>query len=280
MDNDSIPRQSFVRLARQRKFDEIMMILQTEGVKVETWLEAATLGGKRSRHIMNGESALHVLVMYRPPISVVDLLSRWFTTHKSGFVPEDAVDAQGQTPLHIAVTRGCDVAVIERLTNVPSSVLPATTMDYWRRCPLHWACCMQVPPPEDESRVGSRGRSVPSKEFAENMVSVVQLLIKAYPLAAVIEDTDQKTPLDLAVENRLDKRILLALLKAAGENSFSKSPPAAIGGSKTSSYPSTEDEMSLYAIPREVDHSVCSIASDFSSIGAGGVSYYRPNARM
>jgi predicted flap endonuclease-1-like 5' DNA nuclease len=46
----------------------------------------------------------------------VDLLCKKSLTRIKGiFVPEDLINEQGLTPLHIAAAHGCDAAVIQRL---------------------------------------------------------------------------------------------------------------------------------------------------------------------
>jgi hypothetical protein len=313
----SLPRQAFLKLAKQQKFTEIGRILENDSIwDVEAWLEEATDTPKTGHavnalpktaksykytNVWNGESALHLIVNHRPPVSLVDSLSRWITKNNPGYVPEDAVDARGQTPLHIAVIQGCDVTVIDRLANSPSSTFPTTTMDDWRRCPLHWACCMKPRTPSDTVCNGhatlgflssSSSNAQPSQAFVDNMVKIVLVLIKSYPQAAVIEDKDRKTPLDLAVDNKLDRRILLSLLKASNEAALSsdtrgqkknRNSPTNTDASTSSlsSLCSTSTE-ECFSVPMDIvgRESVDSDTSEMSSIGDGGASVYKPSNRI
>lgn len=321
---EAVPKQPFVKLAKSRRFDDINDILSIHNshLDIKTWLEDAA---KSSMHIRssinrntqagsggdgydNRPNALHLLVYYRPPLETVDRLIETLVNMRPGFVPEDCRDNKGQTALHIAVRRGCSVHVVRRLLQ-SSLAFPAGIIDLMKRCPLHWACCMDIPGYEGSSGSSVRsstgtGKDGPSAEFRENMVAVVDVLVRAYPQAAVIEDVNQKTPLDLACDNRLDKRILLSLFQAAGEITHGGNHHPHYGGGSCSQYscsgfslPSTElmslsssfgssDDGHNSSISRLIhrgfvidgDEYDDTMSDSISSIGDGGVSVYRPEA--
>jgi hypothetical protein len=288
------PKQSFLRLLRNREFKKIENTLcDSERYDIGSWLDEATETSKGTslnatctnvRLQMNLEdfsssiNSLHLLVRYRPPLSTVDILCKWLRAHKKHMMSVEAVDKNGQTPLHVAVSRGCHVSVIERLAFASSSLCASSTMDVMKRCPLHWACCMEIPfSSPDSSSSGFRRVRTPSIEFRENMIAVVCLLLQAYPRAALMPDINDKTPLDLAYENRLDKRILLALFRAA-ENVHCKSAKS----TEVMSMTSLDDDLSsIYSVPRiiceKISDETDGMSDSLSSIGDCGASTYRPD---
>ena len=140
------PNQSFLKLLRSGEFKRIENILsESESVDIVLWLEEATEASKGTslnatctnvrlyRNFQNFHSSinsLHLLVRYRPPASTVDLMCKWLRAHKAYLTPEEEIDKNGQTPLHVAVTRGCHVSVIARLTSTSSLSCPAAASKY------------------------------------------------------------------------------------------------------------------------------------------------------
>jgi len=152
-------------LAKKGEFDTIEQILQVSDLVVlQKWLNQGP-----------DTTALHELLRYRPSVQVVDRMARTLTIIKmkrqsidvtvsfsscsssssvgshSIIYAEEAQDAQGRTPLHIAVAVGCDVNVVERLAGPPDVNMIsqsagivrknlAAIQDRRGRCPLHWAC--------------------------------------------------------------------------------------------------------------------------------------------
>lgn len=293
------PNQSFLKLLRSGEFKRIENILsESESVDIVLWLEEANEASKGTslnatctnvrlyRNFQDFHSsinALHLLVRYRPPASTVDLLCKWLRAHKAHSTSEEEIDKNGQTPLHVAVTRGCHVSVIARLTSTSSLSCPAAAMDVMKRCPLHWACCMDIPNShcDGSSSIGSFKRfRKPSIDFGENMVAVVQLLIRSYPQAVVIPDINDKTPLDLAYDNRLDKRILFSLFRAAENITKNDSHCQSTEGM---SMTTAEGGLPcMYYVPRTIydkeGDATDAMSDSLSSVGDCGASTYRPEA--
>jgi hypothetical protein len=234
-----MPRVTFVKLARRQRFTEILEILRREDeYDIDGWffLEAPKTrfmfsltaeGGDSSSqnlHSFRGESPLHIILHYHPNRTVVDKLIRYLSSSKkSHTVPEDAIDIQGFTPLHVGASKGCSASVMERLLNGVSAVMPAVTKDSMGRHALHWAC----ENPSFEARHFScvsilQGHALKKSNgdlsAVDNiMIQVIFLLIKAYPEASTIPDMEGNTPLDLAIENEVDPRII-SLLEGAIQN--------------------------------------------------------------
>jgi ankyrin repeat protein len=229
----------FVDLAKKRRFKKIMTILENrDPVAVSQWLPnpASSLG----------QTPLHFLLQFRPPL---DLVEQLIAILGQGFVPEDAVDAQGKTPLHIAVIAGCDSAVVQRLTYGKEKIISAVrTKDHLERSPLHWACDSPGAVP---GCFGIVGKNDPDVE------EIVSVLARAFPEAVRMRDVHGTTPMDLALQNQANDRIM-ELLKAEflpkhedREYSFSSE---------------TDDASTM--MPGEI---ATSWIDDLSSLGTGGV---------
>jgi Ankyrin repeat len=119
----------------------------------------------------NGDSPLHLLLKYKPPLHVIILLSRKLSEISRKSIPEAVCDQQGRTPLHVACAHGCSIAVIARLMNGATAKFgnPASVPDASNMLPLHWAC-------------GAAGNDV------ENMKQVIGLLVGAYAEGVLMSD--------------------------------------------------------------------------------------------
>jgi hypothetical protein len=126
------------------------------------------------------------------------------------------------------------------------SVIPALTKDSSHRVPLHYACSGEVG--------SSKAKGKRSKECIENAVNIVERLLEAYPESVAVKDKDGRTPLDLALESKVDFRIL----KALGETEVTTKSRRTMDTSYTHT---------------EVSHSY-DFDDDVSSVGSGGVSRY------
>lgn len=113
----------FIHLARKGRFQDLAKILKSNDDKVITaWLEDETTTENPRPCSSDTEgpttrpNILHQVMFHHPTTEVVDLLCKKSLTRIKGiFVPEDLINEQGLTPLHIAAAHGCDAAVIQRL---------------------------------------------------------------------------------------------------------------------------------------------------------------------
>jgi Ankyrin repeat len=241
---------SYLRLARERRFDEIVQILnraKDNKPLIEAWLNVS-----QDARVSTCES-LHALCMYRPTPAAVRAVIRAIELTLGSNVVADATlvtDASGRTPLHIAVACGCSLDVVEVLLRDDSEAV--WTLDYSNRYPLHWACTKPN---------GSRS----TKEDVENMVLVINRLMEAYAMAVISKDQQGHTPMDLAVEAKADPRILKALQFVTNilpKKSNTSHPSKGSGSTRTES-----------TVPCEA---ICIMRDDqsdgLSSIGSRGVS--------
>ncbi|GAX28518.1 hypothetical protein FisN_12Hh117 [Fistulifera solaris] len=222
-------------------------------------------------HLFRGETPLHILLRYNPPEelvhSVIEYLSQ---SEQSCGVPEDSIDMLGRTPLHVACANGAAVAVVERLLNGESSVMPAFAKDAAGRHALHGACAN----PQGSWRRQVRRTNhhhypfVESMAMVDNMVNVVKALLQAYPESVFIADHDGNRPKDLARMQNADERILLLLsreehcceLDNQYQKHFSSVADTTVAQTRTITLPRSRDEI--------------------SSIGSSGLSCYEEKPRV
>lgn len=209
-------RASFSTLAQLHKFKQIQRVLEedADGFDHTSWLNNTNTrkGSNRTLQLFKAELPLHILLNYRPPVYLVDLLIKKLATGSSDN-PVTATDMLGRTPLHVAVANRCDVAVVDRLLQKSSLSSSTTVRDYWGRTPLHWAVVS-----DNSADNGFRGFCVPARvsttklmEALENQIKTVCTLIEDCFELLFIRDEDGRTPLELAVHHQADGIILYLL---------------------------------------------------------------------
>jgi ankyrin repeat protein len=241
------------KLAKQGRCDDMKVpLFQERDDRVDNWLQFNA----------NGKTSLHNILKYQPPAEIVHLLILRLAEKSKIAIPEEVKDAEGRTPLHVAVAHGCHATVIHRLINGVSLVIPAVTKDNDDRLPLHLACLNEACRTTSTKQPSKQ----PTREEVNNMVQVVYLLLSAYPVAAVIRDSNGDTPLDLARRNGADRRILRALTIHAKHHApdFNRWHTVAA----TASIKSGNGIMSSQDVPTEIANSLSYDTDDLSSIGA------------
>jgi ankyrin repeat protein len=243
------------KLAKQGRCDDMKIpLFQERDDRVDNWLQLNA----------NGNTSLHNILTYQPPAEVVHLLILRLTEKANIAVPEEFKDAEGRTPLHVAVSHGCHATVIHRLLNGASLVIPAVTKDNDDRLPLHLACLNET----CGASLTKKQSKQPTPEEVNNIVQVVYLLLSAYPVAAVIRDSNGDTPLDLAQRNGADSRILRALTLYAKRhapdfNRWHTVEAAVSTKSGNGIVPASQQD-----VPTEITNSLSCDTDDLSSIGA------------
>ena len=152
---------------------------------------------------------VHMALAHRSPVHVVDeLLAIASKTTHSGktYSPEEAKDAKGRTPLHIAVMVGCEEAVVHRLLAGENLVMPAVARDEQHQTPLHAACRAPVAKHKKKKRMAVD---------LYNKQRAIRVLLDQYPEGAMLLDKHGKTPVDYAMQNNLSKHIIHQLKCAA-----------------------------------------------------------------
>jgi len=191
----------YTTLVRKRHFFKLVKtVTEGEAQAVKEWLSAG--GGATCSS--NPTTVLHILLKSQPPLFAVQ---RVIQALGSSVVPEDAVDRQGRTPLHVAVTQNCDASVVARLTHGNGQYVSAyRALDNEKRTPLHCACMAVTSKPKNKLHNSRQGRVAflcrPSgmDPASLNAQETVVTLMNAYPAAAHMRDIHGKTPLDYAKE--------------------------------------------------------------------------------
>lgn len=274
-DDDLLLRKPLLFLAKQKKFKRIetiltFMKLQALAIWLEDFRPVKNLAGLQETG--NGTTMLHMIMEYRPPATLVNLLILKLSELHNGFVSEDATDVRGRTALHLAVQYCCDSSVIERLVSGLMSFAPAATKDFSGRLPLHWAC-------ENPRGLKTKGWRLLScgdqSEQCINMSEIIELLLKVYPHAVTVKDCKGRTPLNLALENGADHETALHLVQVNRKLNSERSSTSANTGNESESdvadFPVSFTEGTGYQ-PYITD-----IEDDMSSIGSGGVSRHTRN---
>lgn len=239
--NSLLPKASYFHLVRHQRFPELEKILdQPDVYDLEGWLfsqpgiDTALLPSRRRRlslsflkssnevelhqlHLFRGETPLHILLHYYPTVNVLDKLLNVLAHHchnNSCAVPEDTLDLMGRTALHIGASAGASVAVMERLLQGMSIVMPAVAKDERGRHALHAACCGFMETAAETASTGKKQHlfqrnSTMKTNYAstvltaaDNSLMVIALLLQAYPEACMIRDDDGCLPLDYVVKQQ------------------------------------------------------------------------------
>jgi ankyrin repeat protein len=252
---DAKRRPSIHRLAKSQDFDILQCSLE-DGGNTQEWLTPS------------GTTALHILLKYRPPLALVNLLcDRLASSPKSPIlVPEECLDKKRkQTPLHVAVKHGCHVSIIERLLKGESLAIPACTKDIFDRLPLHWACAN----PTGTNKFLSKKDQPSLDHRIDNMAKIILTLLIAYPEGVHVADKTECTPLQLAIQNKADPCIL-RILHAFTTNHKSRKD---LSGSKTATSQTAAESCDLDEI---VLMTADTMDDDLSSVGFDGASVYNP----
>ena len=254
---------SLLQLAKQRRFDKIEELLSfSRPERISSWIDAGSFSGAVSMGLQafKGETILHLIMVYQPTVEVVDLLIKAMLRKDVRVVPEAVTDIQGRTPLTVAVIYNCDVSVIRRLLNGVTTIVPAVTKDTWQRLPLHWACT-------HESTVAKPNWSIMCNSKAkncDNMIKIIEALLKAYPYASVVKDVAGMTPLDIAV-NKFADPYVQQILRMAWESYQPKEDKSKACTDVTESSEIPFEEFVADMFYDDFD-------DDVSSMGTGGVS--------
>lgn len=253
-------RPSLETLAMERRFLDIVRILSDDRIDSAEWLFPSTVSrrsGKFSPRSTGGESPLHILVKYQPPLHVVSLLIRMLRELTRGAcLPEAEQDRKGRTPLHVACAFGCSIAVVARLVDgdTASHANPASVRDSAHMLPLHWACtAAHAVAAHSDSRA--------------NMVHLVGFLVEAYPHGVFMENGRGLTPIDLGRQRRVHPAILQVLCRSARrqlEQSRTGGPDWADSWVPNNiSFLTDRDDVSSVGSQR--DHSGCGSGPDLQS---------------
>jgi hypothetical protein len=255
---------SLLELAKQKRFDKIEEYLTlSSDSRVSSWIDGGSFPKAVSMGLQafKGETVLHLIMVFEPTVEVVDLLIRAMIRKEPQVVPEAVTDIQGRTPLTVAVINNCDISVIRRLLSGVTAIVPAVTKDSWQRLPLHWACSHSSIAKKRSWSIACTDKS----KSSDNMVRIVETLLKVYPHAAAWKDVAGLTPFDIATKNRADPYVL-QIVGFAWECQKKREDPSKASTESTLNSDIPLDELKTDPLNFDFD--------DLSSIGSGGVSKY------
>lgn len=144
-------------------------------------------------------SLTHTLCRFRAPVHILSMAV------DSNSLSLFQVDCLGKLPLHVAAENGASPQVIEYLCARCPTV--ALHQDSQGRVPLHLACEAW------ESRCDCES----DEEAMDDFEKVIETLIEASPKSLLIEDSEDMTPLECAIETEADFTIVRMLQKATKE---------------------------------------------------------------
>ena len=143
---------------------------------------------KRSKiHSTTQDNLLHIACKFNPPIDIVKYLI------KSTPLAPHEMDCKGRYPLHIACEYGCEFEIVQLLTT--SNPDAAKKIDINCRSPYLLAC---------KSYVKNSKWSSATKDLLKVLKKLDEIDTKMHAL----EDIDDMTPLEYAVEAELSMRIV------------------------------------------------------------------------
>lgn len=246
-----VPPLKLSKQGRQGRYDNMQIpLFQESDDRADNWLPLN----------VNSKTPLHNILKYQPPVERVHLLILSLADKSNITVPEELKDAEGRTPLHVAVVHGCRATVFRRLLRDVSLVIPAVTKDNDDRLPLHLACLNETCGATLTKQQSRR----PTPEEVNDVVQVVVLLLSAYPVAVAIRDSNGDTPFDLARRNGADSRILRTLTIYAKRHAPDLNRWRTVTAAATTK--SGNGTLSSQDVPTEITDSLSRETDDLSSI--------------
>jgi len=147
---------------------------------------------------------LHYACVFNAPLQTITKLSARFPSSLN------TVDNKLRFPVHLAVASGCKPDVIQFLIRTSPSY--AGIQDYYGKTPLHYTgdyaknCIINnyfgVPNPNLD-------------EAHQRALDVVKLLVEAAPQSVNVEDVDEMNPIECAVLNDVNVKIIKTMQRAS-----------------------------------------------------------------
>jgi Ankyrin repeat len=173
-----------LRLLKRRDFDTIIQLLKDPNANVEKWFD--------SEYNLMGENALHLVMRYSPPASLVSAMTARLQDSGVSLQPELTVDLMGRTPLHHACEAQCEPAVIHALLETSAGAISARAKDVEGRLPLHLLCRGYNLPRIRKKQSAQQERAA----MLAAMSTSIKLLVGLSPRTACIRDDRRRTALD------------------------------------------------------------------------------------
>ena len=153
------------------------------------------------------DAALHMACRFHPPLEVVQAMAAAAPSSVS------LTDNMGRLPLHIAAKCGAAPLVIAYLTEIYPQA--AGFQDAIGKTPLHLFC-------EYYGHQYNEG-AANGQSLKESMILVVKSLCRAAPSSVNLEDTEDMTALEYAIDAEVDRRVIRVVQKACEKDWKSRS---------------------------------------------------------
>ena len=189
----SIKGKHFVDLIYSENWEKLRRILKKPSVF--RWFSSSECSKIRSTTEGN---LLHIISEFNPPIDIVKYLI------KSNPLAPHEMDCKGRYPLHVACEYGCEFEIMQLLmTSNPDA---AKKIDINCRSPYLLAC---------RSYVKNSKWSCATKD----LLKVLKMLDDIDTKMHALEDIDNMTPLEYAVEAELSMRVITYIQKISEKRS-------------------------------------------------------------
>ena len=184
---------SISRIMAAQDWDRFRMLLSTEVGQI------AVQNQLLSSNDFAAESALAYASRFHPPMDVIRCIADLLP-------PEVAArpDPMNRSPLHVAAKWGAPPRVIRYLAEMDPAA--AATQDVHGKTPLHYAA--------EYYKSNYAPRRSDDKPHKEAVLEVIRYLCKLSPTTVNIEDNNEYTALEYAIENDSDIKVVRSLQKA------------------------------------------------------------------
>lgn len=184
---------SISRIMAAQDWDRFRMLLSTEVGQI------AVQNQLLSSNDFAAESALAYASRFHPPMDVIRCIA--------DLLPPDVAarpDPMNRSPLHVAAKWGAPPRVIRYLAEMDPAA--AATQDVHGKTPLHYAAQFY--------KSNYAPRRSDDKPHKEAVLEVIRYLCKLSPTTVNIEDNNEYTALEYAIENDSDIKVVRSLQKA------------------------------------------------------------------
>jgi hypothetical protein len=207
---------SLLRILKKRDFETLHRCIQDPTIRTDCWFTET--------YSMVGENCLHLLLQFRPPAKVVQIMLHEFRRVTGVEVPHLTVDYLGRSPLHVALCFYNSPDVVALLASTECGKTAAMAIDANHRLPLHNAiiCYRESLEPSEARKIIKEGLQI--EDIQADIVASIVLLLKVFPGAISIRDINRYTPLKYAREVPQANDMVDAMQRIAKRCSFSKSP--------------------------------------------------------
>jgi len=186
--------EALSRLIMKRNWDAVSLVLTSTSSDEE--IEIDTNGA------INQDNILHFALRFHAPLHIVELLSNRY--------PEclNKPDGTGKFCTHVAAKYSAPPEVMAFV--ISKNPAAAGCPDNHGKCPIHYVAEFY-----SKHCIRYQDQYMTTEEL---MVEVVRLLKKAAPQSFNLEDEDERNPIEIAIENDVDIRVVKMMQRTARDD--------------------------------------------------------------